>query len=54
MFRAKLLSLTVLASFFGVRRGRDLALAVADGKEVGTGGCSVGVLGDHGLEWGMC
>ncbi|CAB1109156.1 unnamed protein product [Ectocarpus sp. CCAP 1310/34] len=53
MFRAQLLSLTVLASFLGVRRERTLALAVEGGGEVGTGGGSVGGLGEHGLEWGL-
>ncbi|CAB1099548.1 unnamed protein product [Ectocarpus sp. CCAP 1310/34] len=38
----------------GVLRGEGLALVVAGGgKEVGTGGGSVGGLGEHGLEWGL-
>ncbi|CAB1105457.1 unnamed protein product [Ectocarpus sp. CCAP 1310/34] len=37
----------------GVPRGEGLALVVACGEEVGTGGGSVGGLGEHGLEWGV-
>lgn len=53
MLNELLLNLIVFSPFFGVRNERDMGLAVAGGKEVGTACCSGGVGVENELERGV-